>query len=79
MSYIVIDTNTFSMSNISDIVDNMTNVSAFSLLCDIIASGQIRGMHYTHTQNLSEAQKAAFIDGYDIDDCFFMTENDVGL
>ena len=74
MSYLVIDTNTFSYNNIQQIVRNNLRNDAFNLLCDFIASGQIRGMHYTHVNTLGEAQKAAFIDGYDIRNDFFMTE-----
>ena len=72
MSHLVIDTNTFSLSNISDILNRNRNNESFNILADIIASGQIRGMHYTHTNSLGEAQKAAWVDGYDIHDCFFL-------
>tara|TARA_Y100001972_G_scaffold38686_1_gene47708 strand:- start:7511 stop:7738 length:228 start_codon:yes stop_codon:yes gene_type:complete len=75
MSHIVIDTNTFSFKNITNIVNNNFHNDAFNILCDIVASHQIRGMHYTHTNNLGEAQKAAYIDGYDIRNDFFMSEN----
>ena len=53
--------------------------NSFNLLCDFIASGQIRGMHYTHIDTLGEAQKAAFIDGYDIRNDFFMMEKSRGI
>ena len=74
MSHIVIDTNTFSSTNITNIVRNNFHTDAFNILCDIISSSQIKGMHYTHTNNLGEAQKAAYIDGYDIHNSFFMSE-----
>ena len=79
MSCLVIDTNTFSMSNITDTIRNMSDIDAFNLLCDFISSGQIKGMHYTQANNLGEAEKSALIDGYDIDYCFFMQEDDIGL
>lgn len=79
MSCLVIDTDTFSMSNITDTIRNMSDIDAFNLLSDFISSGQIRGMHYTHAENLGEAEKAALIDGYDINYCFFMQEDDIGL
>ena len=65
--------------NITDTIRNMSDIDAFNLLSDFISSGQIRGMHYTHAENLGEAEKAALIDGYDIDYCFFMQEDDIGL
>ena len=79
MSYLVIDTNTFSYNNIQHIIKNNFRNDAFNLLCDFIASGQIRGMHYTHVNTLGGAQKAAFIDGYDIRNDFFMTEISRGV
>ena len=79
MSYLVIDTNTFSYNNIRQIVRNNFSNDAFNLLCDFIASGQIRGMHYTHVNTLGEAQKAAFVDGYDIRNDFFMMEKSRGV
>lgn len=74
MSHLVIDTNTFSIKNIKNIIRNNFRKDAFDILCDIIVSRQIRGMHYTHTNNLSEAQKAAFTDGYDIRNDFFFSK-----
>ena len=79
MSCLVIDTNTFSMENIKNIVRNNFHKDSFNLLCDFIASGQIRGMHYTHVDTLGGAQKAAFVDGYDIRNDFFMMENSRGV
>ena len=79
MSCLVIDTDTFSMSNITDTIRNMSDIDAFNLLCDFISSGQISGIHYTQAENLGEAEQAALIDGYDIDYCFFMQEDDIGL
>ena len=79
MSYLVIDTNTFSHNNIRRIVRNNFHNNSFDLLCDIIASGQIRGMHYTHVDSLGEAQKAAFVDGYDIRNDFFMKGKSIEL
>ena len=80
MSYLVIDTNTFSMDNITDVLNNIRNSNAsFNTLADIIASGQIRRMHYTHTNNLGEAQKAAWVDGYNIQDAFFLRGDINGL
>lgn len=80
MSYLVIDTNTFSMNNITDVLNSIRNSNAsFNTLTDIIASGQIRGMHYTHTNSLGEAQKAAWVDGYDIQNSFFLRGNVNGL
>lgn len=76
MSCLVIDTNTFSYNNIRDIIRNNFRKDAFNILCDIVASHQIRGMHYTDTESLGEAQKAAWVDGYNIsNDFFFMGEN----
>lgn len=74
MSYLVIDINTFSVTNIRNIIRNNYK-SSFDILTDIIASGQIRGMHYTHINNLGEAQKAAWVDGYDIHNSFFLERN----
>jgi len=79
MSCLVIDTNTFSMGNITDLIRGLSDFDAFNILKDVVASGQVRGMHYTHTNNLGEAEKAAFVDGYNIDFCFFIMEDSCGV
>lgn len=80
MSYLVIDTNTFSMNNITDVLNSVRNSNAsFNALQDIVSSGQIKGAIYNNVSSLSEAQKSAWVDGYNIHDTFFLRGNVNGL
>ena len=80
MSYLVIDTNTFSMNNITDVLNSIRNSNAsFNALQDIISSGQIKGAIYNNVSSLSEAQKSAWVDGYNIQDTFFLRGSNNGL
>lgn len=73
MSYLVIDTKTFSMNNINSVIrSSKDRNNSFNILRDIIYSNQIRGMLYTDANNLGEAQKSAWVDGYEINNSFFM-------
>lgn len=79
MSCLVINTSTFSMSNITDTIETLTDNAAFNVLRDIIDSGQIEGKIYSNATNLGEAQNLAISDGYDIDYSFFMMEDTLEL
>ena len=80
MSYLVIDTKTFSMNNINSVIrSSKDRNNSFNILRDIIYSNQIRGMHYTDINNLGEAQKSAWVDGYEINNSFFMKGKSIEL
>jgi hypothetical protein len=68
------------MNNITDVLNSVRNSNAsFNALQDIVSSGQIKGAIYNNVSSLSEAQKSAWVDGYNIHDTFFLRGNVNGL